>query len=800
LKKGIDLHRNNPPLMLIILDGFGHRANPTGNAVHHAHMPFWDKLLSSYPHTLLNASGAAVGLLDGYIGNSEVGHKTMGAGRIVKSILKIFHEAIDDGSFFNNQLLTAHFQKLKESGHALHLMGLLSDAGVHSHEYHLHALIKLAHKVGITNVFIHAFLDGRDVPPQSAKIYLERLDQVCSDTGCGKLATLHGRFYAMDRDHNWDRTKASYDVLTSGDPLRQGSGQASIQFPTEITQGDPSRHSPKGLAPQDERPDNTNNNSKTPDFYENNQLDLKSARPEEQFAELRLEGSERSWRTVLENSYANNITDEYIQPTVLDPAGTIQPGDGIVFFNFRPDRARQLTESFINPAFNHFPVKNLTSTASTLSFFITTTRYNNDFARFNNDIIFKEESIDHTLLDEIAIQKPTDNSVFIIAETEKYAHVTYFFRGMVDKQLPNETRILVPSLKERNYINHPEMSAPEITQHLLSSLQTKPAFFYLVNYANADMVGHAGNFDATVKACEILDAQLAQLYEEVVEKLDGTLIITADHGNAEEQRDAADNPHTAHTCNPVPFVIANKKLIKSHSFGSINSPRWFETKPSVSPHHERGEWGARPEEQQSCVSKGRPDQQNLGLANIAPTLLHCMGLSIPNHMTKQTIFSKEIFMNKRLTTRNERLWASAVHMPTLTLIWSIYFVYHTCATHSLFTSLQESFFSLDKIPVTPLIFTMLSLGIAHVIRYAKPHSDFVQDQVLQAFAFNTSLLKWYGVGFLGATLGNLLKIPLITLIFFGIMTATSINCLIQAFWGVWTSMRGKSYRYWYLFK
>lgn len=674
--------------MLIILDGFGFSKNSLGNAIFYAKMPVWRMFLDRYPSKLLNASGTAVGLLDGFIGNSEVGHKTIGAGRIIKSSLKKIHENIHDGSFFTNPILVNKFQQITDGGKSLHLMGLLSDGGVHSHEYQLHALIKLAHQIGLTKVYIHAFLDGRDVPPQSAQTYLERLDKVFSDIGCGKLASLHGRFYAMDRDNNWDRTKISYDVLT------QSSQNVPAQF----------------------------------------------------------------WKSALENSYTQNITDEFFYPTMLNPAGTIQPGDGVVFFNFRPDRARQLTESFINPSFNHFPVKDL---ASNLTFFTTFTRYKAEFAQFNNDILYEEEQIDHTLLDEIASQKKSGNNrVFIIAETEKYAHVTYFFRGMIDKQLPNETRILIPSLKERNYIKHPEMAAQEITTHLIQSLQQNPAYFYLVNYANADMVGHTGNFDATVKACEILDAQIKKLYEEVVERLDGTLFITADHGNAEEQLDASGKPRTAHTQNPVPFVVIKKGITRLHS---------------------------------------TTFKKNLGLANIAATILQSMNLAIPAQMNSEAIFPKEIFMAHQ-PTRNERIWASAVHMPTLTIIWTAYFGYYALLSDAFFGFLRQSLFALDKIPVTPLIFTGISIVISQVIYMLNTRSAYVQDQALEAYKFNKSLLRWYGFGFLGGMLGHWLHMPILSSLFLGLMTATSINCLIQAFLGVATTMRGEQYRYWYWFK
>lgn len=447
------------PTMLIIVDGFGYYKEKQGNAVLAANMPTYEMLLSSYPHKLLKASGRAVGLPDGFMGNSEVGHLTIGAGRVIKSPLCRFQDSIDDGSFFQNELLNKKFLLLAKSNKSLHIVGLLSDAGVHSYEKHLYAIIQLAKKVGLKKIYVHAILDGRDCLPKSAEKYLAK---------CENLASLHGRFYAMDRDKNLDRTKKSYDVMV---------GQTELK--------------------------------------------------------------KRSWRDELKKSYDKGITDEFFEPINIDPEGVIRDGDGIFFFNFRPDRAVQLSEMFI---------KNLK-----YSFFITTTRYKKEF---NNDVLFENEKIENTLLEKIA----NKGKVFVIAETEKYAHVTYFFSGMVDKKLPNETRMLIASIKAKNYINHPEMSADLITAELVKSLKEDPAYFYLVNYANCDMVGHSGDFDATVKACECVDKQLKILYELVVEKLGGTIFLTSDHGNAEEKLDKLGNARTSHTLNPVPFVTIDKKL------------------------------------------------------------------------------------------------------------------------------------------------------------------------------------------------------------------------------------------------
>lgn len=504
---------NAAPTMLLIFDGFGYRKDRVGNAIAHASMPTWQMVQRRYPHRLLAASGRAVGLPDGFMGNSEVGHMTMGAGRPIRTALCKFHDSIDDQTFFKNPFLIEKFLQLKKNGRSLHLLGLLSDAGVHSHERHIHELLRLAKRVGVKKTFVHAFLDGRDTPPSSAQMYLDRLQSVCDQEKYGAIASLHGRFYAMDRDMNWDRTQKSYEVLC-------GVGEG----------GD------------------------------------------------------------LDAFYRRDVTDEFVEPALLLPKGIVQKGDGLFFTNFRPDRMRQLTRCFLDPSFDTFDTCGLTSIGGTLSFVASTTRYDELFKDFANDVMFESETISHTLLDEIAPQ-----NVFIIAETEKYAHVTYFFRGKADVELANETRVLVPSVKARTYVNHPDMSAREITKRVVSSLQTNPAYFYLVNYANCDMVGHSGDFDATVKACECLDQQLKILYEEVVEKLGGTIFLTGDHGNAEEMIDPeTGQPKTAHTDNPVPFVIINKALAGNYKLF----------------------------DQEDAEVKE-------GLASVAPTILRHLGLAVP---------------------------------------------------------------------------------------------------------------------------------------------------------------------------
>lgn len=525
-----------PPTMLIILDGFGYRINKQGNAVAHAQMPFFNSLSTQYPFQCLHASGPYVGLLPGYMGNSEVGHLTIGAGRVVPSPLKRVHDAIKDGSFMRNKILLDRFSELGKTGKPLHLVGLLSDAGVHSHEQHFQVVLALAKKAGIAKVYIHAILDGRDVAPTSAATYLDRLESYCADLGCGVIASISGRFYAMDRDANWQRTRVAYDVLC-------GSGR-------------------------------------------------------------RQDGQDVPWRVALALSYVNQVTDEFVSPQLLQADGFIKPGDGVFFINFRPDRARQLTEAFINPAFEHFANPINTGNGS-LSFFMTMMRYKDSFAQFNNDILFDPILIEHTLLDEVAAQlRAPEPETFLIAETEKYAHVTYFFHGMRERQAAHETRVMIPSLKVKDYTQHPEMSATYITSALIHSLRSQPACLYVVNYANADMVGHSGDFLATVKACEVIDQQFAILYHEVVERLGGCLVITADHGNAEEKVSADGKPLTAHTTNPVPFVVVSSRY-------------------------------------QHKVTAVAPMEPVFGLAHVAPTVLHIMGLSIPSVMEQQILVQEE---------------------------------------------------------------------------------------------------------------------------------------------------------------
>ena len=473
--------KKNTTTMLVILDGMGHSSNKKHNAVYHAKTPNLDSWIAKYPNTLIDASGEAVGLPTGYMGNSEVGHFTIGTGKTVEQPITQINKSIDDKSFFENNELNKLLQKAEQNKKNLHILGLLSDAGVHSHIDHLFAILETAKKYSIKKIYIHAFLDGRDTPPKSAKKYLRDLENKVKNTNAS-IASIHGRFYAMDRDNNWDRTKQSYDILVN-----------------------------------------------------KQNVDI-------------------SWKQILEKEYTKNINDEFIQPIQIDKDGTIKNGDCVLFFNFRADRARQLTNAFINKNFDSFDRKKHPSTI-----FLPMMPYTDNIKNY----LFKRNYTDSTFLDIISSAGKT---IFTIAETEKYAHVTYFFNGGREISRENETKILVPSIKTKSYVDNPEMSAKTITRHVLNSLKSAPANFYLINYANPDMVGHSGDFDATVKAIECLDKELGKLYEQVVTKMDGTLYITADHGNAEIMFDEKTNqPHTQHTCNPVRFLMirnnfAHKKI------------------------------------------------------------------------------------------------------------------------------------------------------------------------------------------------------------------------------------------------
>jgi 2,3-bisphosphoglycerate-independent phosphoglycerate mutase len=468
----------HPPVALVILDGFGYSPDKEFNAIAQARTPHLDAWFSRYPHTLLCASGPCVGLPLGYIGNSEVGHITIGAGQRIEQPVTTINRALDNGSFYQNSTLTTTLARLASTKKRLHIAGLLSNAGIHGLETHIYAYIKAAHDAGIEHIFIHPFLDGRDTLPRSAATYLAHLDQCMQQYKHVSIGTIHGRFYAMDRDQNWKRTRQSYYILT--------------------------HHQPSPFS---------------------------------------------SWQTMLASYYDQNISDEFIPPTQLNAEGIIQEGDGLIFTNFRPDRARQLASAFCKPDFDIFPTKKLD-----LCFCMTPVYYGDNLP---TTFLFDRPAPPRTLKEILSAHHKT---VFSIAETEKYAHVTYFFDAERDVHYPGETRVLIPSIKTKTYEPFPAMSAAQITQTVITSLSTNPCNFYLINYANADMVAHSGNFAATVQAIEVLDAQLALIYEQLVPHMHGTLIITADHGNAENMYDLeAHQPKTAHTANPVPFLVISNQ-------------------------------------------------------------------------------------------------------------------------------------------------------------------------------------------------------------------------------------------------
>lgn len=521
------------PTALIILDGFGYSSLPD-NAIACAYKPHLTKWFQEYPYAFLHASGSHVGLLPGLMGNSEVGHMTIGAGKIIPQPVKIIDDAIKNKSFFNNSILKNNLEELHKSGNNLHLMGLLSNAGVHAYQDHLHTFIKVAVDHKINQIYLHPFLDGRDSDPQQAYQFLTKLSDFIKNFPTVIIGSISGRFYGMDRDQNWDRTEQSYRMLTE---------EQSVKFTT--------------------------------------------------------------WQKALGHYYTQGIIDEFIPPTQLNTQSIIQNGDGIIFFNTRPDRARQLTQAFVDPTFNKFVTKKLKFT-----FFITPVPYFNPFdsaqglasslrtasadkqgpstsLRMNGEVTFsvhpeRPEGVEAlfippqpktTLMDALAQQGLT---TFSIAETEKYAHVTYFFRGGREQPLSTEKQVLIPSIKTKTYADFPCMSAKEITQTVIHSLERDPKDFYLINYANADMVGHSGNYAATVKAIECLDEQLGILYNEIIEQRNGTIYITADHGNAEAV--IKDRIHTQHTTNKVPFLMLRKDLQGKQQELPLNELadiRWF---------------------------------------------------------------------------------------------------------------------------------------------------------------------------------------------------------------------------------
>ncbi|KAJ50392.1 2,3-bisphosphoglycerate-independent phosphoglycerate mutase [Clostridium tetanomorphum] len=508
------------PVMLMILDGFGITDKLDGNAIMAANKPNYDKFFNNYPHTHLKASGMSVGLPEGQMGNSEVGHLNIGSGRIIYQELTRITKEIDEGEFFKNKAINDAMEKSLHSNNSLHLLGLLSDGGVHSHICHLKALLKLAKEKGLEKVYLHGFLDGRDVPPSSAKIFICEIEQYMKELGIGEIATVSGRYYAMDRDKRWERTNLAYNAMVLG---------------------------------------------------------------EGEFANSAIEA--------VDKSYNDNKTDEFVLPTVIlkdeHPIGKIKSGDSVVFFNFRPDRARQITRALNDKVFDGFKRETLNLN------FVTMTQYDKTIENVN--IAYKPETYNNTLGEYIS---KLGLKQLRIAETEKYAHVTFFFNGGVEKPNEGEDRALIPSPKVATYDLKPEMSAYEVTDELLKRLDSDVYDLIILNFANPDMVGHTGVLEAAKKAIEAVDSCMGKIVGKVLEK-DGTVFITADHGNSEQMIDySTGKPMTAHTTNEVPYIYV------------------------------------------SNYSKGEKLEDGGILADIAPTILDEMNLNKPEEMTGKSLIMR----------------------------------------------------------------------------------------------------------------------------------------------------------------
>ena len=510
---------NKKPTVLMILDGFGLNDNTEGNAVYAANTPNIDMLMEKYPWAKGNASGLAVGLPDGQMGNSEVGHMNMGAGRIVYQELTRITKEIEDGDFFENEVLLDAMNNVKENDSSLHIYGLLSDGGVHSHNTHLYGLLELAKRQKIDKVYIHCFMDGRDTSPTSGKAYIEELSQKIKEIGTGKIASICGRYYAMDRDNRWDRVKNAYDMLT------------------------------KGIG----------------DYYDD-PIEAISA------------------------SYSNDVTDEFVKPIVITednkPVATICEHDSVIFYNFRPDRARQITRAFCADAFDGFDRNKLDV------HYVCFTQY--DATIPNTHIAFEKVKLNQTFGEFLSDHNMTQAR---IAETEKYAHVTFFFNGGVEEPNKGEDRILVNSPKVATYDLKPQMSAYEVCDKLCEAISSGKYDVIIINFANPDMVGHTGVIEAAIKAVEAVDECVGKAYNALIES-GGCMFLCADHGNAEQLIDpVTKESFTAHTINPVPFVLINYK------------------------------------EGYSLREGGR-------LADIVPTLIEMMGLQKPGEMTGESLLIK----------------------------------------------------------------------------------------------------------------------------------------------------------------
>ncbi|MCL2860056.1 MAG: 2,3-bisphosphoglycerate-independent phosphoglycerate mutase [Oscillospiraceae bacterium] len=507
----------NKLMMLVILDGFGINENEKGNAVKLANTPVIDKLMKQYPNTQIHTSSLDVGLPEGQMGNSEVGHTNIGAGRIVYQDLARINKDIEDGNFFSNEKLVGAIEHCKQNKTKLHILGLLSDGGIHSHTRHLYALLELAKRKDFEDVFIHCFLDGRDTPPASAESYITELKSKLEEKQLGKIASIMGRFYSMDRDKRWDRVEKAYNAMVNG------VGEKAV-----------------------------------------------------------------SATVAIETSYQKEIFDEFVVPTVIcneeNPIATIDENDAVIFFNYRSDRAREITRALVDPEFKEFETKKLNL------HYVCFTEY--DTTMPNVEVAFEPIKLTNTFGEYIS---KMGLKQLRIAETEKYAHVTFFFNGGEEQQYPGEDRILVPSPKVQTYDEQPEMSAKEVTEKVIVAINSKKYDCIILNFANPDMVGHTGNLEAAIKAVEAVDECLGQVVE-TVERQQGMMIITADHGNCEQMIDyVTGEPHTAHTTNVVPLILIGKDNVKLHT--------------------------------------GK-------LADIAPTMLKLMGLNKPAEMTGESLIEE----------------------------------------------------------------------------------------------------------------------------------------------------------------
>ena len=519
------------PVVLAILDGWGHSESTEANAIATAKTPVFQSLQTAYPNTLINTSGKYVGLPDGQMGNSEVGHLNLGAGRVVPQELVRISNAVEDGSILENQSLVDACAKAKAVGGKLHLIGLCSEGGVHSHLKHLLGLLELAKANQIKDVCIHAITDGRDTYTTEGIKALNKIQDSIDKIGVGEIVTISGRYFAMDRDRRWDRVKQAYDIMTR---------------------------------------------------------DIITDR--------------RSATEVLESFYAKDITDEFILPTRI-ASGAVKPGDSIIFYNFRPDRARQLTYAFVNDNFDGFEREKITPLN-----FVTFTQYDPSLAV---DVVFKPQNLTNILGEVIANEGLRQ---FRTSETEKYPHVTYFFNGGLEQPFPGEDRDLIQSPMVATYDRAPKMSAKAVTEAVCKAVNQRVYSLIVVNYANPDMVGHTGNLEAAIEAIETVDSCLGELIE-TVNKAGGTLLITADHGNAEYMRDSEGNPWTAHTTNPVPFILVEGENRKIVGHGT-----------------------------------DIPLRENGCLADVAPTILEILQIPQPEEMTGESLIESAAYEAKKNRT------------------------------------------------------------------------------------------------------------------------------------------------------